>query len=311
MWGESSRLSISDGFPDLVSICIPAYKTRDLRVAIGSALAQTYPNIEVIVSDDCPTNAVAELCATFGSNVRYVVNQERFGQGKGNAFNLVRESRGKYLKYLLDDDFLAPTCVRALVSLAEATPEARLIASLRYVTDGAGDPSFLSNPMELRDNSVIPGDDVIRHIGTKLENPIGEFSTVLMYRDDLIEVANKRKFDLNDGAAIQGLGDVALWITLLERGPLAIHATPQSYFRCHAEANSNPGANPEFVYAVTDWALVLRYVAGKGLLDSEQFAVALGRLRGHYEAWAHACPQLPELLESELSSLRNDYVHLC
>lgn len=80
--------------PPLVSICIPAYKERDLATAIESALAQTYRNIEIIVSDDAPTDAIRDICAGFGAGVRYVRNEDRVGRGRGNYRNLIRLARG-------------------------------------------------------------------------------------------------------------------------------------------------------------------------------------------------------------------------
>jgi glycosyltransferase involved in cell wall biosynthesis len=292
---------------DLVSICIPAYKVRDLEVAIASALAQTYRNIEVIVSDDAPTDVVAELCAMYGGLVRYIENKDRVGRGQGNIRNLIREARGKYLKFLMDDDFLGPTCVQELMHLARHESAPRLMASLRWVTDEHGNPIETLNPLGITKNVIFDGKELIKIIGKNLINPIGEFSTVLVRRDDLLAASGEPwAFELDD-VHYRGLGDVALWIRLAQRGPIALHAQPLSFFRQHAEANSSHRYNPEFIYAVTDWLLVLQHVARARLLDESQLVEATERLRALYAGYMSVYPELKLLLEDARTSLQSEF----
>ena len=63
-----------------VSVIVPTYERLDyLRTALASALAQTYPNVEIIVSDNGPSAAVAELVAACGdSRLRYRHNGKQF-----------------------------------------------------------------------------------------------------------------------------------------------------------------------------------------------------------------------------------------
>jgi glycosyltransferase involved in cell wall biosynthesis len=50
----------------LVSICIPTYNAAEfLAETIASAIAQTYENIEIIVSDDNSTDDTAAIVASF------------------------------------------------------------------------------------------------------------------------------------------------------------------------------------------------------------------------------------------------------
>jgi glycosyltransferase involved in cell wall biosynthesis len=42
----------------VVSILIPAFRPTWLDIAIKSALAQTYTDFELLVSDDCPNDGV-------------------------------------------------------------------------------------------------------------------------------------------------------------------------------------------------------------------------------------------------------------
>lgn len=96
----------------LISICIPTYRRPALlRIAVSSALAQTYPDIEVIVGDDSPDGLSAEvveaLRATAVRPIRYEHNKPGLGQNE-NVNRLFSLARGDRLILLHDDDVLLP-----------------------------------------------------------------------------------------------------------------------------------------------------------------------------------------------------------
>lgn len=89
----------------LVSIVIPVFNGSDyLREAIDSALAQTYPNFEVIVvndgsNDDGKTRAIA---LSYGEGITYL---EKENGGVATALNAgIRAAKGKYISWLSHDD---------------------------------------------------------------------------------------------------------------------------------------------------------------------------------------------------------------
>ena len=60
----------------LVSIVVNNYNyARFLRDAVMSALAQTYPRVEVIVVDDGSTDESREVIASFGDSVVPVLKE--------------------------------------------------------------------------------------------------------------------------------------------------------------------------------------------------------------------------------------------
>jgi glycosyltransferase involved in cell wall biosynthesis len=64
----------------LVSILIPAYNERHFGEAFASARAQQGVELEIVVSDDSPGDAIgAHVAAANDPRVRYVKNQERLG----------------------------------------------------------------------------------------------------------------------------------------------------------------------------------------------------------------------------------------
>ncbi|HEY5997358.1 MAG TPA: glycosyltransferase, partial [Candidatus Deferrimicrobiaceae bacterium] len=127
--------------PPLVSIVIPVYNGADfLREAIDSALAQTYPDVEVVVVDDGSndggeTEAIARSC---GERIRYI---RKPNGGVASALNSgIREMRGKYFCWLSHDDVFLPRKVALQVARMEAEGGDVVLYSDYEIIDGAGRP---------------------------------------------------------------------------------------------------------------------------------------------------------------------------
>ena len=91
----------------LVSILIPAFNAEQwIRQAIESALAQTYPNKEVIVVDDGSTDSTQSIIKSFGDRIRFIHSAHMGGNAARNL--LLEMSSGEWLQYLDADDYLLP-----------------------------------------------------------------------------------------------------------------------------------------------------------------------------------------------------------
>lgn len=93
---------------------MPTYnRAHFVKYAIDSALNQTYKNIEVIVVDDGSTDNTKEICAQYGSKIRYFHKQN---EGMVVASNYgINMMKGSWLKWLADDDILPPEAVQVLI----------------------------------------------------------------------------------------------------------------------------------------------------------------------------------------------------
>ena len=96
----------------LVSIIIPVYNGSNfMREAIDSALAQTDPNIEILVVNDGSTDNTREIALSYGDKIRYF---EKENGGVATALNLaIREMKGEYFSWLSHDDWYTPDKVEA------------------------------------------------------------------------------------------------------------------------------------------------------------------------------------------------------
>jgi glycosyltransferase involved in cell wall biosynthesis len=92
----------------LVSILIPAFNAqRSLSDTIRSALAQTWPNKEVIIVDDSSQDQTLSVARRFESKGVIVITQANQGAAatRNKAFSL---SKGDYIQWLDADDLLSP-----------------------------------------------------------------------------------------------------------------------------------------------------------------------------------------------------------
>lgn len=93
----------------MVSIIMPAYNAENtLSQAVTSVLSQTYRNFELIIIDDCSTDATSTLAHGFGdSRIRVLTNQKNSGASQ-TRHNGVSSARGQWLAFLDSDDAWAP-----------------------------------------------------------------------------------------------------------------------------------------------------------------------------------------------------------
>ena len=94
-----------------VSVVIPMYNTEKfIRQCVDSVLAQTFPNIEVIIVDDCSPDNGAALCEElYGHNDRVRIIHHERNSGAGTARNTgTLHAEGRYVCYVDGDDQIMP-----------------------------------------------------------------------------------------------------------------------------------------------------------------------------------------------------------
>lgn len=119
----------------LVSVIIPAYNVADyIGAAIESALAQNYPNVEVVVVDDGSTDGTGAVIDRFRSEV-VVVTQANGGLAAARNAGF-RAATGDLFALLDGDDVWLPERLDRLVSFLEARPDLAMVTSDSWVMVG-------------------------------------------------------------------------------------------------------------------------------------------------------------------------------
>ena len=110
----------------LVTIALPTYNSsRTLEKALDTILAQSWPNIEVIICDDVSSDNSAEICREYAArhdNIHFEVNERNLG-----AWNNLRKhvslATGEYFAWLCPDDYWHPEFISELVEPLESDPD--------------------------------------------------------------------------------------------------------------------------------------------------------------------------------------------
>lgn len=117
-----------------ISVCLPTYnRAHYLKETIASILAQTVTDYELIVADNCSTDATAETVAAFAdSRIRYVRNDENIGHYR-NMDRALALARGAYVCLVHDDDVYAPEFLARESEMLDANPNVGMVHCAVYV----------------------------------------------------------------------------------------------------------------------------------------------------------------------------------
>ena len=125
----------------LVTIGLPIYNGASLcPIAIESVLAQTYPDFELLISDNCSTDETEEVCREYGrrdSRVRYTKTERNLGPA-GNFCRVAELARGSYFRWIAHDDSVHPNFITECLPIAEANPEIISVAPIIEIVDRHG-----------------------------------------------------------------------------------------------------------------------------------------------------------------------------
>lgn len=133
-----------------VTIGIPTYdRLSYLKEAISAALAQTYPETEILISQnphDDPRirEPIAEYCRQLAANnpkIRYQIHSRNIG-APANYNSIADSANGEFLSLIGDDDRQFPDAVERL--LKAAAPDTTVVFGKVYVINANGErePSF-------------------------------------------------------------------------------------------------------------------------------------------------------------------------
>ncbi|MBO9998231.1 MAG: glycosyltransferase [Cyanobacteria bacterium SID2] len=225
-----------------VSVCIPTYNgDRFLEEALASVEKQTYSNLEVIISDDGSTDRTVSIVEAFRDNSQIPVRLfQNSHKGMVENWNFSLEvATGKYIKFLFQDDVLSPSCIEAMVEIAESDPEIGFVFAPRILlmSDDADEiPELLDVYQICKDvhrgwtklEPIRSGMQLLED-SQLMETPINKIGepTAVLVRKSAFDVVGK--FD----RSLRQLVDVEMWWRILTRFKVGFVDKPLSYFRLH------------------------------------------------------------------------------
>ena len=224
-----------------VSICLPIYNGEEfLADCIDSVLEQTHTDFELLIVDDGSTDGSAAIVESYASRdprVRYHRNEKNLGL-VANWNRCVALAKHDWIKFVFQDDLIAPTCLERLMTLADGLPV--LVTCKRdFIFDDTVDDRkrawYLGN-QRLIDECFAAGDlsaqdckDLaLRHMG---DNFFGEPTSVLLHRSFF------ERFGPFRDALIMSC-DLEYWIRVASHTGARYVPEVLATFRVHAGATS-------------------------------------------------------------------------
>lgn len=127
----------------VVSVSVITYNSSKYVLdTLESVKSQTYPNIELVISDDCSTDDTVKMCRDWIAqntdrfvNTKVVVAQKN--QGISANYNQGMDNcSGEYIKEIAGDDMLLPNCIEDYIQFVSDHPDAYFCFGKAIIFDG-------------------------------------------------------------------------------------------------------------------------------------------------------------------------------
>lgn len=272
-----------------VSAIIATYnRAATIVQAVESVLAQTYPDLELIVVDDGSDDGTGEALAPFGDRITYHYQENR---ERGAARNQgLRLATGEFAALLDSDDLWLPDKIEREMTRMQSQPELGLVYSdARYV-----DPQL--RPLGRVERAPREG-RVLRDL---VRANFVTFSAHLLRRAPFLEMGG-----FCEDRRLSGSEDWEAWVrfsarvpfgyaphvgTLYRQHPGATVADPRAMERSMLYAHERVFANPELMGEIADLRAPARARTHQVLASLYYAAEQLPAARRHLLRAARAHP---------------------
>lgn len=225
----------------MVSVCIPTYNGKEhLAECIRSVRSQSFTDFEVVICDDQSSDGTfefAQVLAEGDERFRFIKNPARLGLVP-NWNNCVQQARGEWIKFVFQDDTIAPSCIEALLSAALRYEKPFAFCQREFLLEEGFDAYwFVRHRNRLfSDYSaspvVLPKTAIRIQAREPSHNLAGEPTSTLIHRSVFREIGDF------DDLLIQ-LCDAEFWCrTMIRYGGVFVPESLAS-FRLHAKATTN------------------------------------------------------------------------
>jgi len=196
-----------------------------VAAAIESALAQTYPDFELVVVDDASTDQTADIVAGYAAkDARIRLLRQAECGGPAMAWNrALREARGEWIAVLDADDLWHPRRLESQLAVVDANASVVLISSEYEWMDTAGRPLVTSGRRA--------GPEWWLLWQLHFKNVIGGHSQVLYRRESALACGGYRP-------ECRLAEDYQLWVDLTKDGGVACVPEVLMRYRVHDQSAS-------------------------------------------------------------------------
>lgn len=227
--------------PDkLISVIIPCYNhEKYIQKTIRSVLEQTYPNLEILVADDCSLDdSVAAIREIKDSRIKTFFFEENHGTVYTLNY-LLRKASGDYFATLGSDDYFRPDKLEKQIKVMEENPSLGAVFSWAEIID-ENDVPYSGEGNIMQDIFQEPN----RSQGEWLRY-FFETGNHMCHSSALVRRSAQEAIGLYHSAYRQ-LHDFDCWLRILCRYPIYVIPEKLTCYRRQRECNSvsaNSGEN--------------------------------------------------------------------
>jgi glycosyltransferase involved in cell wall biosynthesis len=271
-----------------VSIMIPAHKPLFLERTLCSALAQDWPALEILISDDSESPEVAAVVKRHEADPRIRYSRHPAPSGiTSNYHRLIELAEGDWGLFLDDDDELYAGAIATLVQLAVSGRERVLVYAGYDLTD-------LRTGARRR---VCVGRDILLRPGREFFLRFTEIPPVTVAV--LFSVRAARAANVFRGEQNIKSGDWEAWLMIALRGDVAY--LPEA-LGCHYRHDQGYSAIPSLEMDIANASFIdaaARYARARGDFSARELTRWRRRVRRWYLTWIFAT-YIPECEQREL-----------
>jgi glycosyltransferase involved in cell wall biosynthesis len=125
-----------------ITIGMPVYNgEKYLRATVDSLLAQTYTDFELIVSDNASTDSTEQICREYAAkDPRFIYVRNSRNLGPAANYNVSMDlARSELFKWCAADDVYGPDCIKRLIEVLDANPDAAASYARTKIINEDGD----------------------------------------------------------------------------------------------------------------------------------------------------------------------------
>lgn len=227
----------------LVSVCIPAYNSAAfIEETLVSVLAQSYRNIEILVGNNCSTDATGEVIDRLrqaDARIVHVKHEQNLGY-VGNLNRLFELSSGEFVAFFHADDVYHPTLLeREMAVLRENSSVCAVFCKAKNFT------SDVNAARRVKQRFLKPGTHMKQGNGY-LWGGLEAFLPIFLKQGNFIVcpsfLTRRSSFELAGPWSDSYVGpeDLNLWLRYLKHGlPLAVVTDYLICYRKHAASGSS------------------------------------------------------------------------
>lgn len=147
-----------------ISVIVPVYNTEKyLARCLDSLLAQSFKSYEIILVDDGSTDSSPALCDSYASRFSHATVVHQKNQGLSGARNVgIAAAAGEYIGFVDSDDWVAPSFLETLYTLATSTNSD--IAEVDYEIKTAPDTNGLTQHEKHVHERTLSGLDALKEM---------------------------------------------------------------------------------------------------------------------------------------------------